>query len=160
MKIQKYFKRISDGLFGDIKKTPEGQSHFVAFSVSTGLFWCFTPTVFFQQAAIGLYWVLVRKTRLNFNFPIAWAWTWWSNPVTVLPLYYFYFRIGEIVFTTSEKNSVTFDLSNKEAAMTTVMPYISQILIGSIICSISSALISYYLVLFLIRRINRKDNIF
>lgn len=153
--IKKVFLKLREGLFGDILNAKSDRGHIVAFSVSTGLFWCFTPTVFFQQAAIGLYWAAVKNTRLKFNFPIAWAWTWWSNPLTVAPLYYFYYKVGGAVSPPGNDVDMVLDFSSLEGFIFTVEPFILQLCIGSFLVSLISAFMAYFVVLWCVILINR-----
>lgn len=142
-------KKILRALFHDIVEAPYEKRSYIAFSVATGLFWAFTPTVFIQQAAILGYWLAVRATRLNFHFPLAWAWTWISNPWTMAFLYYAYYAAGSSVLDivgipVSPFASLNF--SSLEGFSESVSPVLMPLCIGSILFSSVSAVLGYSLV--------------
>jgi len=148
-------------LFKEIIESSYENRHFIARSTSTGLFWCFTPTVFIQQAVIVIYWRLVRNTFLHFHLPLAWGWTWISNPWSMLPLYYAYFLVGQNISTIlGYKGSIdgfALDLSSFNDFWVSVGPIFWQVLIGSMAFSVLGALFGYYISLSAIRILNRKD---
>lgn len=63
----------------------------LARGAALGIFIAMTPTVGIQM---GLVLACALIPRLHFNIPVALAMVWISNPVTVLPLYYFFYRFG------------------------------------------------------------------
>lgn len=136
-------------LVRDIVIAPYENRVFISFSVATGLFWAFTPTVFFQQAAIFFYWISVRTTRWNFHFPLAWAWTWISNPWTMVPLYLAYYYLGSSILNFLGFNvadQLDMDFSSLHAFWISVQPSLLAFLIGSFLWSVLAAVIGYWIV--------------
>ncbi len=79
----------------------------VSWGAAIGMFVGLTPTVGIQMYIVAMIWVLCRYLiRFHFNLPIAVALVWISNPVTVLPLYYFFFITGQVAL------ALDFDLEN------------------------------------------------
>jgi uncharacterized protein len=72
-----------------LKFTMEG----VARGVAVGLFVGLTPTVGVQTLLMIIGCILLRG-----NFPVAFILSWVSNPVTMVPLYWFFNVLGETVF--------------------------------------------------------------
>ena len=95
------------GLWGKLKKTvrahliePFQSSHapvwHVARGATVGMFIALTPTVGAQMYIAGMVWVTCRFIlRWRFNLAIAIAMVWISNPVTTLPIYYGFLKIGQ-----------------------------------------------------------------
>jgi hypothetical protein len=67
----------------------QGSSHSIALGVAVGLFVALTPTVGIQMVVSG---VVAHWLRANRPIPIALAWI--TNPLTVVPVYYFNYRVG------------------------------------------------------------------
>ncbi len=79
----------------------------VSWGAAIGMFVGLTPTVGIQMYIVAVIWVLCRYLiRFHFNLAIAVALVWISNPVTVLPLYYFFFVTGQVAL------ALDFDLEN------------------------------------------------
>jgi len=64
--------------------------------VALGLFVGLTPTVGVQMYVCLFFWLLFKKIKKdwNFNLPTSIAMVWVTNPFTVVPIYYIFFRIG------------------------------------------------------------------
>lgn len=102
-------RNIVDPLLG-LKDSPER----IALGVSIGIFFALTPTVGIQMAAVAAaaavaraYNVFIRRffpsdekpghsrlPELHFNIPAGIAMVWVSNPLTMIPMYYFMYLIG------------------------------------------------------------------
>ncbi len=65
----------------------------IARGVGIGLLIGFTPTVGFQTAMM-----LGACLWLRGNFPVAFAMSWVSNPVTLPPMIYAYYQLGDKLF--------------------------------------------------------------
>lgn len=141
-----WYQTIFSALFQDIIEAPFEKRSYIAFSVATGLFWAFTPTVFIQQVAILVYWLAVRQTSLNFHFPLAWAWTWISNPWTMAFLYYLYYSTGSTLLDVIGVAVLPFETLNFSSVSgfgQSVSPIILPLCVGSILFSLASALLGY-----------------
>lgn len=66
-----------------------GTPHTIALGFAVGLFVALTPTVGFQMALGALFAHIVGGNRL-----IAAALAWITNPLTLVPIYYFNYRVG------------------------------------------------------------------
>lgn len=67
--------------------------HAIALGVAIGVFFGLTPTVGLQTILIvGL--MLLTRRFFYFNGAAAMAATYLSNPITMVPLYYFWYRLG------------------------------------------------------------------
>lgn len=69
--------------------------HAIALGVAIGMFFGLTPTVGVQTLFI-LATVALTRRLFYFNAAAAMAATYVSNPITMLPLYYFWYRLGAI----------------------------------------------------------------
>lgn len=154
-KVRSFAHSVFRALFNDVFEGSYKKRHYISFSVATGLFWAFTPTVFVQQAAIFIYWLLVRKTRLDFHLPIAWAWTWISNPWTVVPLYLIYYYTGALILQLFSVNyAINFELNFESVSLfwNSVEPIIFPLVIGSLIFSTTCSIVGYWLIRTLMMR--------
>ena len=80
-----------------LKRSPHPPEH-TARAVFVGLFWAFTPLVGIQMPLTFLSW-LVAKHALgkNFNLLVAMAWNWVTNVFTMIPTYYAFYLMGQIM---------------------------------------------------------------
>lgn len=67
--------------------------HAIALGVAIGIFFGMTPTVGLQTIFVLVTLFLTRRL-FYFNGAAAMAATYVSNPITMLPLYYFWYRLG------------------------------------------------------------------
>ncbi|MBI4082004.1 MAG: DUF2062 domain-containing protein [Candidatus Lambdaproteobacteria bacterium] len=68
----------------------------VAWGATVGAFCALPPTVGIQMYVAASIWVVARYVfRFHFNLPIAIAVVWLTNPVTIVPIYYFYLKTGD-----------------------------------------------------------------
>lgn len=70
--------------------------HAIALGVAIGIFFGLTPTVGLQTMFV-LAMLFVTRRFFYFNGAAALAATYVSNPITMLPLYYFWYRLGASV---------------------------------------------------------------
>ncbi len=68
-------------------------SQSIAAGVALGVFIGFTPTVGFQMVIAALTATVLRVNRLAAIFPV-----WITNPFTIVPIYYFEYRVGTWVW--------------------------------------------------------------
>lgn len=81
------YERLIKPIF-EIKDSP----HSISLGVALGLWIAFTPTIGIQMVM-----ALIICTIFRANILIAIAMCWISNPVTMVPLYYSYYRVGLVV---------------------------------------------------------------
>ncbi len=122
----------------------------LARGVSIGLFIGFTPTVGFQIMLM-----IVACTFLRGSLLAAFALSWVTNPVTMGPLYYGFYRIGEALFAgflspLTELSGLSGDFI--EESITTFM--------GSLVIAIPAAIIGYFLCRSISRRHEARRNFF
>ena len=75
------------------KATPE----YKARGVAVGLAWAFTPLVGIQMGLVAFTWGIAHRFQWKFSLPLALAWTWVTNVVTMVPIYYVFYVIGQIL---------------------------------------------------------------
>ncbi len=69
--------------------------HAIALGVAIGMFFGMTPTVGIQTLFILAFLAITRRF-FYFNTAAAMAATYVSNPITMVPLYYFWYRLGAL----------------------------------------------------------------
>lgn len=115
----------------------------VAIGAFTGLF----PAPF-QMLSAAIFAIFFRV-----NLPVAMAATWYTNPFTVVPIYYFAFRIGE--FVTGESGDIpTFHFDGDTDSWIEFFPaawaWISElgmpVVLGTLILATVLAVLSYMVV--------------
>ena len=65
--------------------------------VAVGLAWAMTPLVGIQMVTVTLTWMIAKKLKWHFSLPLALAWTWVTNVVTLVPVYYVFYIVGQIL---------------------------------------------------------------
>lgn len=65
--------------------------------VAVGLAWAMTPLVGIQMAAVTLTWMIAKKLKWSFSLSLALAWTWMTNVVTLVPVYYIFYVVGQFL---------------------------------------------------------------
>lgn len=112
--------------------------HSVSYAVLFGLFCCFLP-IPFQMIPCVLSCVLIRC-----NVPLAIALVWTSNPITMPPMMYFAYRVGTGLLGQSNQ-VVSIDLSLEW--LTAQLAIVWQpLLLGSLVCAVTSGLIGFVIV--------------
>jgi len=128
-------------LFGNLLHDPN-LLHLNRRSVSgaffVGLFMAFVPMPLQMVAAAGaaIYW--------RVNLPISVALVWISNPITIPPIFYFCYKVGQWVLG-GELQTFTFELSINWLAERIVEIW-QPLLLGSFICSLVSATLGFVLI--------------
>jgi uncharacterized protein (DUF2062 family) len=133
----------------------QGSPHDVALGFAAGLFVALTPTCGIQTILAAL---VAHALRANRAIPLALAWL--TNPVTVVPIYYFEYRVG-LLFLPGDPNSGLelaraisgASLSNPGALWATLTSMADQLWgiagvlwAGSLLCATVAALASYPLI--------------
>ncbi len=72
-------------------------AHTIARGAMVGAFIGMTPTVGIQIPIVLVVWWAMRRLGWHFSVILAIAWTWLSNPATMLPLYYLFYRTGGLM---------------------------------------------------------------
>lgn len=157
--IQKYFQRPKTGThssskFNLYKQYPDLWHltlNSVARGVAIGLFTACTPFVPFQTLIVITLSILFRA-----NLPIAFAVSWVSNPLTLLPMTYFTYCVGNWALGGgAQENIVIHDYSwyfhNRDSLPHSFSIWIQQFgkafFIGLPIVALTSALIGYCIVI-------------
>jgi len=84
----------------------------IARGVFIGLLLGMTPTVGAQMYLIFMVWIALRGFW-NFNVVLAIAWSYFSNPLTMIPLYYMFYLTGKLVLFDFGDHS-SFDLFSEQ----------------------------------------------
>ncbi len=94
---RRYFKRVL-GPVSRLELTPAT----VGRTLAVGLAWGISATVGLQVIGVTACWLVARWLRHPFHYPIALLLTGLSNPLTLAPMYSFYFFIGATVLWAEE----------------------------------------------------------
>ncbi|MCA9074383.1 MAG: DUF2062 domain-containing protein [Planctomycetaceae bacterium] len=136
----------------------DGTSHQIALGAAIGMFIALTPTVGVQMVLVMLIAMLTRRL-FRFNKVAALIAVYISNPLTVVPIYWFNYTIGTIYFPstiTKEEFAKLFEydgLSEWWASMTRLFVDLGvPLLTGSFVVATMAGLITYPLLLRLLRR--------
>ncbi|MCB1137578.1 MAG: DUF2062 domain-containing protein, partial [Leptospiraceae bacterium] len=70
----------------------------LALGSSIGMFWAMTPLVGIQMYLVTMTWLLMKLLGRKINLAVALAMVWISNPITMGPLYYAFYKTGYIAF--------------------------------------------------------------
>ena len=65
--------------------------------VAVGLAWAMTPLVGIQMVTVTLTWLIAKKLKWSFSLPLALAWTWVTNVITLVPVYYVFYVVGQFL---------------------------------------------------------------
>lgn len=153
--LKNYYQKSLKDLNSKIKNSVK-ESHVwhinkesIARGVGIGLFIAFIPIMPFQTILIIFLSILLRA-----NFAIAFAVSWVSNPLTIIPLAYFTYLVGEWIL--GQHDQVFLQnghLQNKESAWISFSNLTQQFgkafFIGMPILAFGVGLIGYILVLIL-----------
>ncbi len=80
-------------------RTHKGSNEYIARSVAVGLVAGLSPLLGLQVVLIGIVWWICNRwaAKWRFSWVIAFAWSWVSNPISIVPMYYFYITTGRIL---------------------------------------------------------------
>lgn len=123
--------------------------HSIARAVLIGMFWAFIPIPLqMLPAAIFAIW-------FNANLPVSISLVWLTNPLTMPPVFYLNYKIGAMLL---HQPAMPFDF---ELSWQWVSERLSEVglplFLGSFVCGLLAALISYLLVQFFWRRHVRRE---
>ena len=66
----------------------------LVWGATLGMFWTMTPLVGIQMSLVFINWFIFRLFKFHFHLPCALALVWISNPLTMGPLYFFFYLCG------------------------------------------------------------------
>lgn len=139
----------------------DGTPHQIALGAAIGMFVALTPTVGIQMALVLLIAMLTRSF-FKFNKMAAIIAVYVSNPLTVVPLYWFNYKIGTIYFPstiTKDEFAQLFEyhgLHEWWQSMTRLFVDLGvPLLTGSFIVATIGGLVTYPLILRLLNRVKR-----
>ena len=139
--------------------------HAVALGVAIGIFVGLTPTVGIQTALIlGL--VVACRKVCYFNGAAAMASTYVSNPFTMVPMYYFWYRVGVRWFFPGSDANVNLDaitefngMAGWWAAMCDLGVRVgAPMFAGALATAPFGAIVAYATTYFALKRIHRHDD--
>lgn len=80
-----------------LKRSKHPPEH-AARGTAVGLAWAMTPLVGIQMWLVLMTWVFCKKAlKWDFSLPLGLAWTWVTNVVTLPPVYYAFYVVGQIM---------------------------------------------------------------
>jgi uncharacterized protein (DUF2062 family) len=125
----------------------------VAGAFAVGLFWSFVP-IPFQMVTAAATAILTRV-----NLPIAVALVWITNPLTMAPVFFFAYKLGQWVLGTPP-HPFSFELS-WEWLLSDMLRIWKPFLLGCFILSVSTSIAGYVSIrvfwrLWVVRRLERK----
>lgn len=139
----------------------DGTAHQIALGAAIGMFVALTPTVGIQMLLVLLIAMLTRSL-FRFNKMAALIAVYVSNPLTVVPIYWFNYKIGTIYFPSTiskEEFAQLFEYQGLEEWWTSMTRLFIDLgvplLTGSFIVATIGGLITYPLVLRLLNRMKR-----
>lgn len=138
--------------------------HAVALGTAIGMFIGLTPTVGVQMLiAIGVYYLCLPFFRFNAKAAIVTVYV--SNPLTMLPLYWFDYRVGQIFFggdvTREQLNEILTYESFSEWWSTILTLFVDlgwTMLAGSLIVGTVGALVTYPVMRYLLQLWHKKNS--
>lgn len=86
-----------------------------------GMFWAMTPLVGVQMYLVTMSWLLLKLVRWKMNLAVGLAMVWISNPITMGPMYYAFYKIGYITFDMLGLNPMVITFENFEGVLKTAM---------------------------------------
>ena len=127
----------------------DDSQHSVALGTSLGMFIALTPTVGIQMLLVMIL-AFVTRPFFRFNHVAALVTLYVSNPLTMVPIYYFLYRIGAFFVggnVTREhfRSILDFDTLSgwRDAVVTLIFDVGSPLFIGTVIVATLSGLATY-----------------
>ncbi|MEK7485189.1 MAG: DUF2062 domain-containing protein [Planctomycetota bacterium] len=169
--LQKYlYRQLIDPILQS-KDSP----HLVAMGAAIGMFIAFTPTVGIQMSLVLMVAIL---PGLHFNVPVAIAMVWLTNPITMWPIYYVFYRFGLLILGRTGDSWVDFKqkivsiLSNLDhlpwlqkfyegfhGFFLLGLHYAIPMIIGSLIIAIILAILTYPFAFWLAKKYSEKNKL-
>ena len=141
----------------------DDSAHAVAFGAAVGMFLGLTPTVGIQMLLVALVAVFARGW-LYFNRTAALLMVYVTNPLTLVPIYWFNYRVGASIVGGSATRddlaaAVTYDgLADWWASIQTLVVSIGwPLLVGSLVVATIGSAITYPAVRWMVRRLRGTD---
>jgi uncharacterized protein (DUF2062 family) len=124
-------------------------AHSIALGTAVGMFIGLTPTVGIQMAMVLVFALLVSPL-FRFNKVAAILTVYISNPLTMIPLYWFYYRVGGLFI----EGNVDRAAFNRVHDWNTVLDLILEVgwplIVGSLIVATVGTVVTYPLILWLL----------
>ncbi|MBK6264455.1 DUF2062 domain-containing protein [Marivirga sp. S37H4] len=136
----KYWFRLKRYVMGILKSHKSDKT--IAWSYSLGTFVAILPTPGFSTF-IGLALIAVFK-QLN-KMAVLLAMIIW-NIFTVVPVYWFSFKIGQMLSITSTTTLFSNGLANE------ILQYLKEFMVGNLLITIPVSIISYFVAMVLLRK--------
>lgn len=141
----------------------DDSSHRIALGAAIGMFIALTPTVGIQMLIVLTVALLVRPL-FQFNKVAALLMVYVSNPLTVVPLYWFNYRLGQIYFPGSISRQEFEQIFQYEglaewwASITRLFVDVGvPLIVGSLVVATCCGLATYPVVLRVIRNLRRAE---
>lgn len=146
-KLKEYFHEIFS-----VSKDPRN----FAFSVAIGIF----IGLFFPMGLQTIF-LLPISILLGCNLFIAWLFTFISNPITIIPIYFFVFRIGELV-TSLEISQIKIEILLNEMTLKSIFDLGKEGLLiffsGAFVTALFSAFLAFIISFQLMKLYLKKYN--
>lgn len=139
--IKNHFKEIAK-----LKKSPLS----IATGAAVGTFISILPTPF-MNIFIGLIIILLFK-KIN-KFSLFGSMLFW-NPLTLVPIYYYSYKIGDYIFDSSPVLKIEFNLVEQ------VFNFSRRFLVGNIIIAIIISILTFLLIFFISKKLINKPKKF
>lgn len=111
----------------------------IAGAVANGLFMAFIPVPFQMILAAG------SAIILNVNLPLSVALVWITNPITMGPIFYSTYKVGNWLMGRKHKGPFKIELSY-EWMVTGLTNNWQPLLLGSVVCGLIAALLGYIVI--------------
>ncbi len=133
----------------------------LALGSAVGMFWAMTPLVGIQMYLVTMSWLGFKTLRWKMNLAVGLGMVWISNPLTMGPLYYAFYKAGYITFDLLGLNPLVITFENFEGVLKTALAQDNLIaslktwgefllndlgwptMIGGLLLAIPSAIASY-----------------
>ena len=132
-----------------LRGTPEA----IARGAAAGVFAGWFPLIATQMAVAILFAALIRGNKI-----VAAAATWVSNPLTSIPIYAFNFHVGRWLLRSHDQSFSGESLQSWEAMTQLGTEFLADLLVGCLVVGSICAVISYFLCLWLVRRVRHSRN--
>lgn len=133
--------------------------HSIALGTAVGVFVAMTPTVGIQMGLV-IFIALILRPLLRFNCTAGLIAVYISNPLTMIPIYWFNYKVGTLfvqeTVTRQEFTRLFHNVANRDwwSWLTQLLVTVgTPLLIGSLIVATFSAALTYPLILRLLNRV-------
>lgn len=133
--------------FVRLQGSPEAIARGLGCGVFAGLF-----PLFGLQTILGI----ALAVLLRANKIMAAAGTWVSNPLTYVPIYAFNFKVGQLLLSSDQQSTASEGLQTWNEVMSLGADILTTLFLGCFVVGLISAISSYFLGLWLVRRARRR----